>query len=84
MKYSINVTKRVMKTITMELPDHVSREGAREFAEEVIEDLCDIMPDQGTVEWDEEEFFDKPVKARLTVSDEGEKFDIDKFGLAEN
>jgi len=82
MKYSINVTKRVMKTITMEMPDHIPMDAAREFAEEVVDDIFDIEPYQGTVEWNE--FFGEPVKVRLTSSDGSDEFDIDGFGLAEN
>lgn len=84
MKYSVEITKRYMKTVTIEVPDSVSEEDAREFASEAIDDLFDLESYQGQQEWEEDDFFDSPVKVLVKcTSDDGDEYDMDGFGKVE-
>ncbi|MBC17120.1 MAG: hypothetical protein CL942_08715 [Desulfovibrio sp.] len=83
MKYTAEISKKVMKTITIEVPDHVTEEDVKEFTDEAIDDLFDLEDYQGTVKWQEDDFFDSPVDMTLVASDDGHEYELDGFGQAE-
>lgn len=77
-KYEVDISKTLMKTVTVEAPDHVSLEDAREFAWDAADDLFDLEEYEKAVEWDEDEFYETPTKLIVQCTiDEGHEYSID-------
>jgi hypothetical protein len=71
--YEIDITKRVMKTIHVTVPDHIPAKDVREWAYEYIDELHDVSAWQGevTVDGYDYSFWDHvPITMKAALSDE--------------
>lgn len=69
--YEIDITKRLMKTVVLTVPDHVPEEDAKEWASENIDELFDIEGYQGTEKWEDSTLQDgETLPVELSAKDE--------------
>ena len=79
-EYEIELTKKLMKTITVTVPDDVPAEEVKEWVNEFPDDLFDVEPYQGTVKYDVDDMLaDRDVP--MTVCTDFEAHDLEVEGF---
>ncbi len=80
--YEIEITKRLMKTITVNVPDHVPADDVKDWVGENSDDVFDVEPYQGTVLWDADDLVDNEVvKISLSTDFEDHEYDVEGFAV---
>lgn len=76
--YKVELTKKIMRDYTIEVPDHVPDDEARDWIGENVGDIWDVDELDGTAEWDGVDDLQDGEVLKVTVDCDSE---IDEFDL---
>jgi hypothetical protein len=83
-KYEVEVSKRLMRTFTIEVPDDIPQENVKEWAAENPHDLFDLEEYQPEEEWDVDDLVDGEIVTMLAnCIFEDHEYDVEGFGSKE-
>lgn len=78
--YEVEITKKLMKTVTITVPDNIPAEDVEEWAGENASEVFDVDSYQGIVEWEVEDLVeDEEIKMQLAEKFEDFEYEIEGF-----
>jgi hypothetical protein len=79
--YEIEITKRLMKTMTITVPDSVTADEAKEWAQDNDSEIFDVDSYDGTVKWNVNDLVDGE-KVEVQVAQTFEDFEYETEGFS--
>lgn len=84
-EYEVEITKRLMKTVTISVPDDVPVEEVKDWVGEFADEVFDVDPYQGVVEWDVDDLIDgREIKMTARTNFEDHEYEIEGFKATDN
>jgi hypothetical protein len=78
--YEIEITKRLMKTSTITVPDHVPADDVKEWAEENADDIFDVDSYERDATWDVDNLVEgDSVGVTVTNTFEDHEYEVEGF-----
>ena len=80
-KYEIEITKRLMKTVTITVPDHVPAADVEDWVGENSDDIFDVEEYEDDAAWDVDDFVDGEIVEVFVTNTSGDfEYEVDGFG----
>jgi hypothetical protein len=78
--YAVDITKKLMKTVILTVPDSVSKEDAQEWADDNIDDVFDVEHYEGEVKWNVEDLSEgESMEVKISEKMADEEYEIEGF-----
>jgi hypothetical protein len=78
--YAVDITKKLMKTVIMTVPDSVSKEDAQEWVDDNIDDVFDVERYQGEVKWNVDDLSEgESLEVNISEKLADEEYEIEGF-----